>query len=353
MKQESVALQQAFEQFIAATEKGKRKKANGNPIQKSVIRNYRIIQKAIADFEAGTGTTYRIRFLDPGKLTHAHRENAYWKNFLDDYVHYGRVKRKWSDSYLLNNLKVIKAVFNYLQQIKGWTVGNFHKALRLPVWQAAPLVILPHRLQWLIQNKDFRRRLKPCLRKTLDITIIGCTLGLRYADLMALKPAHFECRPGGNYISICTSKTGYRVCIPLPDYALNILETYRRKNNKWLLPRLSNGQFNKQVKVLGKLAGWTEETPKYRSLCGRQAEVKSNQGKTWRFYQHLSAHTLRRTAITTLLLLGVNEAVVRTISGHAPGSREFFRYVAYVQGYLDKQVKEAHRLLLEQPGCYT
>lgn len=37
---------------------------------------------------------------------------------------------------------------------------------------------------------------------------------------------------------------------------------------------------------------------------------------------------MRRSAITVMLGLGVPEQVVRKISGHAPGSKEFFKYEA-------------------------
>jgi hypothetical protein len=46
---------------------------------------------------------------------------------------------------------------------------------------------------------------------------------------------------------------------------------------------------------------------------------------------------MRRTAITTMLRLGMNEQAVRRISGHAPGSKEFYRYVAYSQTFLDSE----------------
>jgi len=42
---------------------------------------------------------------------------------------------------------------------------------------------------------------------------------------------------------------------------------------------------------------------------------------------------MRRTAITTLLIMGVPEAMVRKISGHAPGSKEFYKYVGIAQDY--------------------
>lgn len=57
---------------------------------------------------------------------------------------------------------------------------------------------------------------------------------------------------------------------------------------------------------------------------------------------------MRRTAITTLLMLGVPEMMVRRISGHAGGSREFYRYVCIVQDYLSTEVKKAQQRLIDE-----
>lgn len=352
MKQKTILLQEAISLFIAETVSGKRRKSNGSPIQPSVIAQYKQVQKNLTSFETYMGRTFEISLLHGNSTLRWEQQRRYWKHFLDSFLPFGRNKMHWGDPYIAGMLKVIKAVFNFLAQTKGLPVGNFHKSFRVQAWQAPPQVIMPGRLQWLIHNPDFCKKLKPCQQKVLDTIIIGCTLGLRYKDLLALKPANIEKTHACTYLHTHTSKTGTPVRIPLPAYAVGILEKYISRRNKFLLPQLSNNQFNQQIKRIGKLAGWDEEVPKYRSIKGRQTEIKNPSGKTWRFYEHLSAHTMRRTAITTLLLLGVDEAVVRTISGHAPGSKEFYRYVAFVQGYLDKQVINAHKLLVENPNCY-
>jgi len=317
-----------------------------------VVDHYHYVQKSISEFEAYTQKRMEIQFVSANSAGKWQKEKRYWKRFLEDYLKYGRHSLQWSDNYLKLNITVIKSVFNFLEKTKGLPVGNFHKDFQLQTWQAPPLVIMPQRLQWLIENATFRHSLSPCLQKVLDTVIIGCTVGLRFKDLMALRPNHLEKTTGCTYLITTTSKTGTTVRIPLPLYAELIIKKYYRKTNKMLLPQLSNSQFNKQMKCLGKIAGWTEEVPKHRSIKGRKTELKSKAGKTWKFYEHLSAHTMRRTAITTLLLIGVDEAVVRTLSGHTPASREFYRYVAFVQGYLDKQVKKAHQLLMENPTCF-
>jgi intergrase/recombinase len=46
---------------------------------------------------------------------------------------------------------------------------------------------------------------------------------------------------------------------------------------------------------------------------------------------------MRKTAISTMLTLGMPEHIVRKISGHAANSKEFFRYVKMAQNVIDKE----------------
>jgi hypothetical protein len=69
---------------------------------------------------------------------------------------------------------------------------------------------------------------------------------------------------------------------------------------------------------------------------GKRIELKTRNGKSYRFCDLLSSHVMRKTTITTLLMAGVPEHAVRRISGHAPNSKEFFRYVQYSQRYMDE-----------------
>ena len=146
-----------------------------------------------------------------------------------------------------------------------------------------------------------------------------------------------------------TSKTATQVKIPLPQYALDVIDKYKAKTGRFVLPRLANSNFNLNVKKLMEAAGWTYNLPKIRYRQGKPVELKNKQGNGFRFCDHITAHTMRRTAITTLLLLGVEENMVRTISGHSPGSKEFYKYVALVQNYLNQQVMNAHDKLLNLP----
>jgi integrase len=215
---------------------------------------------------------------------------------------------------------------------------------------SVPVVLIPEQLNFLITNKDFESSLNKYLKRAKDIFVFGCTVGLRYSDLMNLKKTNIIFSEGGASLVLFSKKTGTELKIPLPDYLLSIIHKYRRKAGKYILPRLSSTNLNLQIKKLIKTAGWIHTLPKNISCRGKIRELKTNAGGTWPFYQHITAHTMRRTAITTLLIMGVPETMVRKISGHAPGSKEFYKYVGLAQEYLNQEVKNAYKKLIESPS---
>lgn len=64
-----------------------------------------------------------------------------------------------------------------------------------------------------------------------------------------------------------------------------------------------------------------------------------------RFCDVATTHTMRRTAITTMLSLGMNEQFVRKISGHSPSSKDFYRYVLWAQAYQDTETQRVFEKL--------
>ncbi|MBL0335904.1 MAG: hypothetical protein IPP73_11570 [Chitinophagaceae bacterium] len=146
-------------------------------------------------------------------------------------------------------------------------------------------------------------------------------MGLKKTNLISVNDKIFLC--------LFTRKTGTEIRLPLPAYAIEIIQRNRSLTGRYLLPRLSCTNLNIQIKRLVKLAGWDNSLPRNISYRGRMKEIKTLTGSSWQFYQHITTHTMRRTAITTLLILGVPENIVRRISGHAPGSREFYKYEAW------------------------
>jgi integrase len=275
------------------------------------------------------------------------QEKNYWARFYRDFSTFLYKERGYYDNYVSVIFKILKLLFNYLQTEKGYSVGNYHKSFRVPIQSTAPVVLQPEKVQYLIRDKEFESSLTNALKRAKDIFVFGCTVALRVSDLMGLQKKNLVYTGGDIYLKLYTQKTGSEVSIPLPGYAIDIIERYKRSAGKYILPRLSTGNLNKQVKKLIEKAGWDYPLVKMLSKRGKLTELKKDDGKTWCFHQHITAHTMRRTAITTLLILGVPELVVRKISGHAPGSKEFYRYISIAQDYMNQEVKNAYKKLLE------
>lgn len=100
--------------------------------------------------------------------------------------------------------------------------------------------------------------------------------------------------------------------------------------------------FNKNLKKIGKLAGFTRPIEMTRERLGK---TKKLNGKQLLFCDKMSSHMMRRTAITTMLILGMPEHLVRKISGHSQRSNSFSRYVHYAQPYIDTEIDKVHKKL--------
>jgi len=334
-----------FKKFIEDCKSGRRPTLAGKKISKGAITQYEIVHRLLLEYESIQLAPLRITILNSKSSRLIQTEKNYWKRFFKNFTNW-LYQKKYNDIYVAAIIKTIRTFFNYLIKDKCLNIGTFHLQFRIPNHNLIPIVLEPNQLKHLITNIEFHKSLSLKLRRTKDIFVFGCTVGLRYSDLMSLRKTNIQETEEMVYLILNTSKTGSTVKIPLPKYAIEIIKKYRNKTGKFLLPRLSNTNINLNIKELIEKAGWTYSLPKIRYRQGKSITVKTKEGKDFRFCDHITAHTMRRTAITTLLLLGVDENIVRTISGHAPGSKEFYKYVALVQNHLNKQVINAYEKMV-------
>ena len=341
-----VLLISEFTKFIKASSTGRRLMLSGKKLRPGTIRQYQSVSLLLHQFESFQPEPLRILLLQKASLRTLQKEKNYWRRFFKQFSQFLYKKRGCHDQYVSSVFKVIKTFFNFLLVEKAFPVGNFHKNFRVPAQKFKPVILSPGQLKFLITNKPFEDSLPVALKKTKDIFVFGCTVALRFQDLMRLQKNNIQYSNEDVNVTLHTQKTGAEITIPLPDYALQIVNKYKRKAGRFVLPRLSCTNFNLSIKSLIKKAGWDYSLPKIRQIQGEPVEIKTADGNTFKFYNHITAHTMRRTAITTLLLMGVDENSVRSISGHAAGSKEFYRYVVVVQEYLNQKVKEAHIKLI-------
>ncbi len=328
-----------------ASSTGRRLSASGKRLTTGTIDQYKCVYKLLEEYEGITTIPLRIKLIHRSSLRELQKEKLYWQRFFRNFTEY-LYRKKYYDHYVTLVYKTIKTFFNYLIIEKCLPVGLYHKQFRLPSEKLSPVVLEPEKLKYLILDRLFHDSLSKPLQRAKDIFVFGCTVGLRFGDLMALRKQDIQYTPSGNFITVSTQKTATDVKIPLPSYLQDVINKYKTKAGKYILPRLSNTNMNLAVKKLIEKAGWTYNLPKVRRRQGKAVELKNDKGDCFRFCDHMTTHTMRRTAITTLLMMGVPETMVRTISGHAAGSREFYKYVAVVQNYLDEKVSLAYEKLL-------
>lgn len=329
-----------FVKFIKDTEKGRRLKADGTKIKTQSIGSYYYALQYLKEFELRTDSTLRIKVIGGANKRLFDAEKKYWKKFYTDFTGF-LYQKGCFDNYVGSVIKVIRIFFNYLNKEIGIKTGDFYKAFYVCKEEVPIITLMPDRLQFLINDKAFDQQLSAPLLKSKCILVFGCTVALRVSDLFNIKFTDIEQQGTAYYLPVKTIKTGTAVRIKLPAYAMEIVQQFKEtaKTRKTIFPQIPRTRFNEHLKEITALAGWTGETGKYRTRRGLQVEARyGSDKKKYRFCDLVSSHIMRRSAITTMLMLGMKEHVVRQISGHSANSKSFYRYVNLVQSYLDNEM---------------
>lgn len=345
MKRDQLSLLTLFQTFISESRTGKRTSGAGRRLSKGSIQQYHQAYRMLLEYQAYQGEEIFIPLARKNSRQEHRKLQKSW-NLLHYQLNRFLYKQKGIyDQYAGSLYKIIRTLCRYLIREKGYLLGEYYLKLKAPEEQYKPVIFGPEQLRFLINDPAFEDQLSRIEKKIKLILVLGCMVGLRFSDLMRLKKENL-CREASiTYVTITTGKTQTEVRIPLPEKIRDQLAAQKGKTGRYLLPRISNSSFNIQVKKLIEKAGWIEPKPRFKQRQGKPIEQKKN-GKSWRFCDHVSAHTMRRTAITCLLMMGLEEAVVRRVSGHAPGSKEFHRYVVLSQTYINKKLIEAQEKLL-------
>lgn len=332
-----------FDTFLKETEKGKRVQKNGKRVRNSSIQPYVYLRKLLYDFSTKKNFPLRIYSVTSLKKRELQAEKKYWARFYTEFTDYLYTDCDCYDNYVGSNIKRLRVFFNYLNTEKEMNVGSFHKKFYTYSEDIDIITLIPEQLNFLIYNKAFEDSLPEHLKKTKDMFVFGCTVALRVSDIFKLSKNNIESINGKYYLKTRSQKTNTLTRIVLPDYAVAIINKYKENKNT-IFPEISNARFNLNIKSLMELTNWTGEQLKTRQKRGQTVVVYKNKKtrEPYRFCDLITSHTMRRTAITTMLCLHMPENLVRKISGHAPGSKEFFRYVELSQKYMDNETEKVY-----------
>lgn len=329
-----------FEKFIRDTRVGKRLKADGTPIKQGTITNYQSVLTNLTNFVESRN--YDLRICDYSKLTTRERtsEQNYWRRFNKNFSTY--LYTFSYDNFVGFNMKIVRTFLKDLENRKGFNIGPYYKLLHVITEEREINILTPNRLKLLIHNKELESKLNEKQRIVKDMFVIGCTTGLRYSDLIALNSVNFKTIHNNLYLQLKSKKTKTFSNILLPQYAIEILKKYSTTNKTAkFFPKYALDHFNEQLKLIGAKASFDDYILNLREKRGVEKEVIRGT-KVIKFYEKMSSHMMRRTAITTMLLLGMPELMVRQISGHKDNSKAFYRYVRFTQSFLDQELTNVH-----------
>ncbi|MBF9221361.1 site-specific integrase [Hymenobacter ruricola] len=153
---------------------------------------------------------------------------------------------------------------------------------------------------------------EPGQRNARDLFLLACYTGLRYSDLVALRPEHWQ----GNLLRLRTQKTRETVTVPLRPGAQALLERLFAGE----LEFISNQKLNEHLKRIGRKAGLYGWVERVRYAGGQR------RAERLRKYELLTCHTARRTFVTLALEAGLRPETVMKCTGHKSWET-FKRYV--------------------------
>ncbi|MCR5158638.1 MAG: site-specific integrase [Prevotella sp.] len=151
----------------------------------------------------------------------------------------------------------------------------------------------------------------PHLAEIRDLFLLGCWTGLRFSDVIRLRPEHIQ----DDMIVIQQQKTNNYVTIPIHPVFREIWERYGG------IPlTISNQKFNDHIKEVCKAAGITDSVLKSITRGGKKVTTKYEK------WQLVSSHTGRRSFATNLYKSGFPSISIMQITGHKTEAA-FLKYI--------------------------
>jgi len=285
-------------QFITRMNNGTRVHlSKGTPMAPKTIFQFENLKRHLENYQKAKKTKIEFDNID---LT-----------FYNEFVEYLTTKLNLAPNTigkLITNLKVfLREAFD-----EGVTTNNIfaNRRFRSNSSLAETIYLTPLEIKEIL-NLDLKSNLK--LDRVRDMFIIGCFTGLRFSDIINIKPEHIN----DGMIEITQVKTNERVAIPITQEVERLLTKY---NNS--LQKISNQKFNDYLyEVVKKCQGLEIEVTKKAIQGGKQIVIKKPK------YEFVSSHTARRSFATNeYMAKGLNVRDIMAITGHKT-EKSFYKYI--------------------------
>lgn len=245
--------------------------------------------------------------------------------FFERFELYAFKQKKISNNYFSKIISILKTFMNWAFE-KGYHENIEYKKMKAAEHEIEVIYLTMDELMHLY-NFDFESQK---LKRVRDIYCFGCFTGLRYSDIKNLKPSNIK----DSFIEMTIQKTRTIAHkIPLTKFSKAILEKYI-ETPFYPLPVISNQKFNEYLKECAKVAKIDSEVQITRFIGSERID------KILPKYELITSHTARKTFVTNSLILGVNQMVVRNITGHKKES-SFRKYVKIAEDHKRNEMEKA------------
>lgn len=247
-------------------------------------------------------------------ITFASLDFSFYEDFIDyltfEHVHLRR-KENFTGIRLNTIGKTIKHFRGFIKdRIKRKIIAPIDLSdYRIPE-EDSDAIYLTHEEIARIYEVDLTKH--PHLIEYRDLFVLACLTGLRFSDFSSLKPEDLQ----KDMLHKKQEKSDHWVIIPLRKEAKMIFT----RQFKDRIPELSNPEFNRHIKTIGKLAGITNAI-KFSFKKGNQTIVVTKPKFEW-----ITSHTARRSFCTNEFLAGTPVELIMKISGHKR-TKDFYKYV--------------------------
>ena len=303
-----ISFMKAFNLFIEETKSGARLSTGGKRIQSSTITSYVTTQNHLIE------------------LFKRKKAEIYFDDINDTF--FANLTNYLTEKCLANNsqgrlVKIVKTFMHWSLEKGFHSNRTFIKSLKIFDEKTTKIALNKVELEAIENLTDLSARLE----RTRDMFLTQCYSGLRFSDLVNLKPENINLEE--KIISIYTIKTKDPLIVPITKKLNSIILKYTS-----MFPKISSQKYNEAIKDLCKEAGINDNVQLTYNIGDKRVdEIKPK-------YELISSHTGRRTFITLSLRKGLLEDVIMQVSGHT-NKKSFQRYVRIAKSDAINEVRTA------------
>jgi integrase len=261
------------------------------------------------------------------KLTFESFDLDFYESFVD-FLSYNYIQRRRKN--IIYGLKV-NTIGKTIKQLRIFLRNRMRKKL-IPIIDLEDFKSMEEEVDAIYLSSDEIQQIYNAdlsnfshLKDYRNLLVLGCLTGLRFSDFSTLEKGDFR----NEMLYKKQNKSDRWVVIPLRKQALELFKNEFKEG----IPRPSNAEFNRHIKNLGKIAGFTELIKFSYKKGGKDiVEILPK-------YQWITSHTCRRSFCTNEFLAGTPVELIMKISGHK-SVKDFYKYIRITPEEAAQKIKK-------------